>query len=59
MEGETELLDCSRDLRTAAVVDHLILMPLTSFATAPVETPITASVYALSRHPMHLSRVLV
>ena len=94
MEGETDLRDAGAGVRTAAIVDHAILMPLTllysfvvplergnwwlysgliisalavlmslaasiSFATAPVEEPMTAGAYAVSRHPMYLSRVIV
>jgi protein-S-isoprenylcysteine O-methyltransferase Ste14 len=94
MEGEADLKEAGTGVRTAAIVDHAILMPLTllysffiplergnwwlysgliisvlaillavaasvSFATAPLEEPMTTGAYALSRHPMYLSRVLV
>ena len=44
-------------ISTLAIV--MALAASISFASAPVEKPMTAGVYALSRHPMYLSRVIV
>ena len=94
MEGEPDLDEAGSGIRTAAIVDHAILMPVTflyslflplergtwwlyaglvlcilatglaaasslTFATAPLDQPMTDGVYAVSRHPMYVSRVLV
>ncbi len=94
MEGEPDLDEAGPGIRTAAIVDHAILMPLTFlyslfvplesssgwlylglmlcavatamaaassfvFATAPLDAPMTGGIYAVSRHPIYVSRVLV
>lgn len=94
MEGEPDLDQAGPGIRTAAIVDHAILMPVTfiyglfvplelgtwwlysgllicaaatvmaaassyAFAKAPLGEPMTRGIYAVSRHPMYVSRVLV
>lgn len=94
MEGEPDFESLSIRIRIGAILDHVVLIPLTllysffvplersnwwlysglaigamatimaaaasiAFATADLDRPMTSGAYAISRHPMYVSRILL